>query len=119
MKEDPAGLCHVVTAAVCRFGRKDPCYCAALAYCYSLSRSQVDESLPLAWQKIGALGVSFSAPSLLSFGLPSCFSIFFGFLWFSSLEEGRQSGSSSLLQKEREMRGVEMGREVLAERGRF
>ena len=26
--------CHV-TAAVCRFGRKDPCYCAALAYCCS------------------------------------------------------------------------------------
>ncbi|KAH8487207.1 hypothetical protein H0E87_025969 [Populus deltoides] len=57
MKEDPACCCHV-TAAVCRFGRKDPCYCAALAYCCSSSRSQVDESLPLAWQKIGALGVS-------------------------------------------------------------
>ncbi|KAL9370201.1 hypothetical protein Peur_041401 [Populus x canadensis] len=56
MKEDPACCCHV-TAAVCRFGRKDPCYCVALAYCCSSSRSQVDESLPLAWQKIGALGV--------------------------------------------------------------
>jgi len=49
--------CHV-TAAVCRFGRKDPCYCAALAYCCTSSRSQVEESLPLAWQKIDALGVS-------------------------------------------------------------
>ncbi|KAH8494372.1 hypothetical protein H0E87_020947 [Populus deltoides] len=56
MKEDPAYCCHVA-AAVCRFGRKDPCYCATLAYCCSSSRSQVDESLPLAWRKIGALGV--------------------------------------------------------------
>jgi len=153
MKEDPACCCHVI-AAVCRFGRKDPCYCAALAYCCSSSRSQVDESLPLAWQKIGALGVSvfcsfftvFRPPLLFLHllcnelllaaerkgewrGWRSPFSgqektrLFYisgqGFLWFSSLEEGRQSGSSSLLQKEREMRGVEMGREILVERGRF
>jgi len=71
--------CFHVTVAVCRFGRKDPCYCAALAYCCSQCCRLVHR-----WRKVfrwhgkrsAPLESWFYAPSLLSFGLPSYFSIF-------------------------------------------